>query len=280
MNLRKNDPLHYSKSVVERFSEAAAPILEAVNLTHFIYINLVDTQKRLYLSNDHEWIENYLQHELYEDRKHEVAAIQPGDRSRYAFWDSYENDRVFSACHSFGMWNGFIIYEGNEIFSFATKRENENVANHYLKNVDLLERFVLYFKNRCQDILDVSNEDKLIVSKGKKKQPNKVVEEVPKKDVFAERTKVDTLKISIAKAIPEKDKFIRYREAEAIYFLSRGRTMKETAFCMSLSPRTVEKYLENVRSRLECFSKSELIEVFLKNKLQNYFIGDTQLVGI
>ena len=111
----KNSVL-YSASIVDRFKEGAKPILDALNLTHFIYINVVDERRRLYLANDQSWIENYAQHALHEDSKHEEAAIQPGDRSRYAFWNSYDEDRVFDACHSFGMWNGFIIYEGNEIF--------------------------------------------------------------------------------------------------------------------------------------------------------------------
>lgn len=49
------------------------------------------------------------------------------------------------------------------------------------------------------------------------------------------------------------------RESECAYYLTRGMTMKLIAKTMGLSPRTIEFYIENIKDKLNCNSRSELI---------------------
>lgn len=50
------------------------------------------------------------------------------------------------------------------------------------------------------------------------------------------------------------------RELECLFFLLRGKTTKVIARILNLSPRTVESYIDQVKSKLACASKEELIE--------------------
>ena len=50
------------------------------------------------------------------------------------------------------------------------------------------------------------------------------------------------------------------REAQCMVLLIRGQTMKTAARCLQLSPRTVEYYVRNMRIKLQCSSKAELID--------------------
>lgn len=70
------------------------------------------------------------------------------------------------------------------------------------------------------------------------------------------------------------------RQSECLFFLIHGYTAKETAKLLSLSYRTIEKYLDTVKVKLQCGTKNELIDksmdmglnkLFLKNliKIQN-----------
>lgn len=44
--------------------------------------------------------------------------------------------------------------------------------------------------------------------------------------------------------------------------LLKGKTAKEIARCLNLSPRTVEHYLEDVRSKVGCRSARELLTLY------------------
>ena len=49
------------------------------------------------------------------------------------------------------------------------------------------------------------------------------------------------------------------RQIQCAEYLLNGRTAKETGESLGLSARTVEYYLGNIKSKLECKNKSELI---------------------
>ncbi len=52
------------------------------------------------------------------------------------------------------------------------------------------------------------------------------------------------------------------REFECLYHFCKGKTYKQTAKEMVISPRTVETYLENILSKTSCSSKIEIISRF------------------
>jgi DNA-binding CsgD family transcriptional regulator len=68
-----------------------------------------------------------------------------------------------------------------------------------------------------------------------------------------------------------KDICFSKREAECMIHLLRGKTVKQTAQKIGLSQRTVEYYLKNIKKKVGCRTKIELIELVLGSSfLQNY----------
>ncbi|MDQ2995227.1 MAG: helix-turn-helix transcriptional regulator [Pseudomonadota bacterium] len=61
-----------------------------------------------------------------------------------------------------------------------------------------------------------------------------------------------------------KDKFDDYglsvRESECLFHLIRGKTAKEIAAIYKISFRTVEKHLERLKYKLNCFHRSEIVD--------------------
>lgn len=49
------------------------------------------------------------------------------------------------------------------------------------------------------------------------------------------------------------------RERQTIFYFLQGKTTAQVGVCLNLSPRTVEYYLKNMKSKLNCQRKSELI---------------------
>src|SRR5207253_1891119 len=50
------------------------------------------------------------------------------------------------------------------------------------------------------------------------------------------------------------------QQEKCLYYLVRGMTMKQIAKILELSPKTVEHYLDAVKIKLNCRTRSELVE--------------------
>lgn len=57
------------------------------------------------------------------------------------------------------------------------------------------------------------------------------------------------------------------REVDCLAFLYCGSTMKNTASCLNISPKTVETHIESIKNKLCCLNKSEIIGIVNLNGL-------------
>lgn len=57
---------------------------------------------------------------------------------------------------------------------------------------------------------------------------------------------------------PNKYKLTR-RELECVFLLTRGKSAKEISVLLSLSKRTIESYIENIKNKMHCNNKAELL---------------------
>ena len=56
------------------------------------------------------------------------------------------------------------------------------------------------------------------------------------------------------------DVYFTKREAETFFWMVQGNTIAKAAAIMDLSPRTVEFYVKNMKIKLNCASKKQLID--------------------
>jgi DNA-binding CsgD family transcriptional regulator len=59
------------------------------------------------------------------------------------------------------------------------------------------------------------------------------------------------------------------RQRDCLYYLAKGMTLKEIGTILNLSPRTIGHYLEAVKVKLGCFSRSQLVEKALTIGIPN-----------
>jgi len=52
------------------------------------------------------------------------------------------------------------------------------------------------------------------------------------------------------------------REVECLYHFCQGKTYKQAAQVMGISPRTIETYLESIRYKTKCQNKVEVVSQF------------------
>jgi DNA-binding CsgD family transcriptional regulator len=68
----------------------------------------------------------------------------------------------------------------------------------------------------------------------------------------------------------KSDVYLTLRESGCIFFLARGKTTKQTAQFLTLSPRTAEQYAEQLRDKFNCKIKSEVISVLIEKRFIEY----------
>ena len=66
-----------------------------------------------------------------------------------------------------------------------------------------------------------------------------------------------------------EDIYFTKREAECMVQLLRGKSVRAAAETLKLSPRTVEFYLKNMKKKLKCRTKYELIDLVLGSEFVN-----------
>jgi len=59
------------------------------------------------------------------------------------------------------------------------------------------------------------------------------------------------------------------REIECLFYLMRGKTMREIADLLFLSPRTAEFHVNGIKQKMNCQTKAELIEKAMANGYMN-----------
>ena len=57
------------------------------------------------------------------------------------------------------------------------------------------------------------------------------------------------------------------REKECLKLFLKGKTAQETASLLNISRRTVETYFENIKDKLGCFTKAEILQRYSSNRL-------------
>lgn len=61
------------------------------------------------------------------------------------------------------------------------------------------------------------------------------------------------------------------QETRCLTHFSRGKSIKDVAAALELSPRAVEQYLASIRNKTNISDRAELAHYFLKNKISTWF---------
>lgn len=70
------------------------------------------------------------------------------------------------------------------------------------------------------------------------------------------------------------------REHECVFLLIRGKSAKEIGALLSLSKRTIESYIENIKNKMDCRNKAEILVKAVLNGYHNYFPARLQQAAI
>lgn len=185
------------------------------------------------LSSDAVWNEHYFA-KGYVSKRKKVPDSYLTNPINYFLWLIKDwPEMLTDAAVNFDTSNGISIAEKcdgyMDFYCFGAKTNNTSIANFYLNNLDLLQAYGRDFKDRAANLLAAYEKDRLII---------------PDTEV-------------ISAPLPKFD--LSARQLQCAHLLLQGKSGKEMAASLNLSVRTVETYLENMKIKLGCRNKADLI---------------------
>jgi len=248
MELPKN---HYSLIHAQEVRQICAPLFEATPITHFTYSRLYNSGETMLLVSDPEYHEHFWRKGYNEEffQNYSAGIYLSRTLCSEAIKDAAEFHINFPMMQIHKKPDYF------EAVGLATNIKDNNIFEFYLKNLDLIENFLYYFKYQARFLIEKSKNELLISSA--------IIEKNNAREITTPQIVCKPNKYIINTR--SGDKYITIREYDCLKLLAKGLTSKQIAQALDISYRTVESYLGTVKQRLNINYKSELITIFTNN---------------
>lgn len=170
-----------------------------------------------------------------------------------------EEQQFFSHYHSLMIMNSTSEY--NESFAFATSKKNSSINKWYMSNIDVLEKFMAYFKSKIAIFLQTPEKYWIRAPE----DFNQGIGETRYNQDQALILDNDRIKTNVE----HRYATLTPREKECLYWMFLGKTMPEIALILNISKRTVEKFIANIKGKFDCSTLFQLGNALssIRNKL-------------
>lgn len=271
--MEKNKYSHQNKSALEYNISIEDILLEIINplndlgIKDFGYAKFYPDKTYIDLFSNIPWQKVYYESFDCTDIIRSDLEYLSKTQGSVILWGNTEIERqspIVEESYKLDIWHGLRIYEYTdkaiEVWHFATKRDNEQINNFYVNNIDIFKRFITYFDDKAKLLIKNAENFKAIL-------PGNVFDSLNPAPVplsFPWESSITRHKIKIGNN--HEEVFLSKREAECIFHTYQHKTIKEIAREINLSPRTVEFYLNNIRKKTHCHTKKDLMGIYEKNK--------------
>lgn len=156
-------------------------------------------------------------------------------------------------CIDFNYGNGITLIERHadytQLYYFAAGSKHEHMNEILINHLDLLNHFVLHFEEKCR-------QDKVLLASYNQKYP--CINEVHTEHAF---TKFEYFPAFDRVYFHDlnKDFYLTQAEFKCLKWIVLGLSSKQAAKELKLSPRTVERHLQNAKMKAGCASIDALI---------------------
>ena len=145
-----------------------------------------------------------------------------------------------------------------EAYGFICDPDNPKPLQYCIEHIQLLERFIQYFKYQANQLLNDCHDSRYALDKNLY---------LAKSDTL---TGSDNALMSLLNRDVSTDPTMKMNatpaEAKCLQTLAQGNTMKEAARIIGISPRTVEQHILNLRHKVGAHSGKHLVRMYHEMK--------------
>ena len=135
-----------------------------------------------------------------------------------------------------------------ELSGFGSNIHKHNFYNFCIQNFPILESFIKYFREEAKGIIEMTKKECVTIA--------------PRSDFQQEDSRYRNFVGYDFRGNQKINMRLTGQEAASLQQLASGKTFKEAAKKLLISPRTVESYIHNAKTKISCQSTRELLEVF------------------
>jgi len=242
---------HISYKTADEIARICCPLFETFSINYFDYARVYQDHTCLHLTSHRDGYFNY----IYNHYPIAGTVVPPGIH----LWTNFMSHQAITENKNHFNFNHGITFckhreEYIEFFDLAAPSDNPLIFETYFNHTDLLEKFILYFKDKANPIIEQAYQERF--SLPDKMQGNILT---PRSYTqFCNLIKTNRIHLNLR----AKHIVFTKREYEILQELAKGKTAKESAKTLNISPRTVEAHLENAKNKTQCAFKSEIIDLF------------------
>lgn len=246
-NINRNHP---SLVLSSKVSEVGKEFIQHHNLRYFTYLRCYEDGKITSLANDSAL---YLYFFEFETR---IFTSAPEDNAQtYIYlWDELA-DRSTLLDYSkekLNMHHGMTIVRRHkhyyDLFAFALPEAKPNALSYYLSHLKQFEQFSNDFLHKGSDLIHTVENQKVLL-------PPHMQDQHLSKICLGDKPLRHEV---IGK---QGSTYITSQEFSCLQFLSQGKSYKEAASLLSISPRTFETYLNRMKTRTGFSGRKELFDL-------------------
>lgn len=263
----------FNNSICDELRKICQPFMGISGITSFTYHKIYLDGNAISLCTEKEALKYYLQYVGEKGlffQKH-LKDIPLGEPYYFLWPNKIENSLQEIMCQ-IKLWNGFNVYIKRdnyiENFVLTTNPNNTEVQGFCINNLSLINYFVAYFRQKtCNLTAKLSKKDMAFFNN------------IERWDNGSSKSK--KLHICDLERFPfflaDRAIYLTKREATCLSYIGYGYSIKEIAIKLTISPRTIETYIENIKIKSGLHFKSEIVQ--LLRSVDNNLVKDLILLS-
>lgn len=267
---------HFCLLAAKDIDDVCKP-LKMIGITSFDYVRTFDDGSKITLCNNAVWLSKYYNEKFYKSGNFEKHP--KNYTSGVALWSSMLDQKVFSYGRNyFDIDNGITIKKASkdakscEFYFFGGPCKDKWLVEFLINNLELLDHFIFYFKDRAAKIIKKSLQSRIYLPESPMllDTAQELVSSINLDGSvlfrnFFKETKIKKLKLEIE----GKSVYLTEKEYIVALLLVSGCAPSVIANKIYRSTKTINRHIENIKLKLNCHKRERLIEILQENGFEH-----------
>ncbi|MGB0935084.1 MAG: helix-turn-helix transcriptional regulator [Alphaproteobacteria bacterium] len=267
------ESLEYNIEYTGKFNKSFRKHIDQLGLCAFSYFRITDkkcTYENAFWSKDDRLVSPYFDNKL---EKYILSKnfFAPDSERVFVPWIAFNENPLFEILKEYGWANGISIYQriGDDIivFLFGADSKNKSVYDLFVNKRYLLDQLLLHFYCEKDRLEEKGFEPPWWTFQGgftpdfrdyetQHDDPN-IYQTLPKK---------------IPVSYNGVKNYLSHKTIKAVGLIARGRSVKEAAIELDISPRTIESQLDALKQKYNLGNKFQIINLWEENRILHALI--------